>query len=345
MARRSSTEAPGKAPAWTASPTVADVSPEDLLGMYASMVLTRVLDERWWALNRQGKAAIAVPSQGHEATHVAAVWAMRRVPSAAYFPNYRDLGVMVALGVSPRELLLSFMAKAGETFSGARQFPFHGARPDLKVFNLSSVVATQLPHAVGYALGCKLSGDPTVTLTLFGEGASSQGDFHEALNFASIHRLSVIFLCENNRYAISVPQSKQMAIESVADRAAGYGIPGVAVDGTDVLKTYQAVAEAVELATSGGGPTLIEAKVERLMPHTSDDDDKRYRSAQELQEAKKRDPLPKFAAYLKAQGLLTDQEEQRILIQARHEVDQATQEAEAAPYPDAATLGDHVYGS
>ena len=142
-----------------------DLNPDDLLDMYSTMVLVRTLDERIWLMNRQGKAAIVASSQGHEAAQLGAVWAMRHAPSAAYFPYYRDLGMMIALGVTPRETLLGFLAKAGETFSGARQFPLHGARPDLKLFNLSNVVSTQIPHAVGYALGCKMSGDPTVTLT------------------------------------------------------------------------------------------------------------------------------------------------------------------------------------
>jgi 2-oxoisovalerate dehydrogenase E1 component alpha subunit len=321
------------------------LNPEDLLEMYSTMVLVRTLDERIWLMNRQGKAAIVASSQGHEAAQLGAVWAVRTAPGAAYFPYYRDLGMMIALGVSPLETLLGFMAKKGETFSGARQFPLHGARPDLKLFNLSNVISTQIPHAVGYALGCKMSGDNTITMTTFGDGGASAGDFHEGMNFAAVHRLPMLFFCENNRYAISVPMSKQMAIEDIADRAAGYGMPGVVVDGTDILATYQATREAVDRAVRGDGPTLIEAKVERYLPHTSDDDDSRYRPKEEIEESKKRDPLKLLHDYLADEGILTAEVDQRFQEQAKTEVNQATDQAEAAPFPDPDDFLEHVYAS
>ena len=284
-------------------------------------------------------------SQGHEAAQLGAVWAMRTAPDAAYFPYYRDLGMMIALGVSPLETLLGFMAKKGETFSGARQFPLHGARPDLKLFNLSNVISTQIPHAVGYALGCKMSGGSTVTMTTFGDGGASAGDFHEGMNFAAVHSLPMLFFCENNRYAISVPMSKQMAIEDIADRAAGYGMPGVIVDGTDILATYQATREAVDRAVRGDGPTLIEAKVERYLPHTSDDDDSRYRPGEEIEEARKRDPLIILSARLKSMNVLDDSLDEQIRDQARQTVNAATDAVEAAPYPGAEDFYKHVYAS
>ena len=324
------------------------LSPEDLLEWYSTMVLLRTLDERVWLMNRQGKAAIVASCQGHEAAQLGAVWAaMRHAPSTAIFPYYRDLGMMVAAGVTAREVMLSFLAKAGETMSGARQFPLHGARLDSKtrVINLSNVVATQIPHAVGYALGCKMSGDPTVSITTFGDGATSQGDFHEGMNFAAVHRLPVVFICENNRYAISVPLSKQMAIANITDRAAGYGMPGVAVNGTNILAVYQVTSEAVLRAIQGQGPTFIEAKVERYPPHTSDDDDRRYRAPEEIEEAKKHDPLKWFREYLVGEGILAGDVNERFHREARDEVNQATEEAEAAPYPDTGDFYDHVYAS
>ena len=323
----------------------AGLNAEDLLEMYSTMILVRTLDERIWLLNRQGKAAIVASCQGHEAAQVGAVWAMRQAPGAAYFPYYRDLAMMIALGVTPRETLLGFLAKAGETFSGARQFPMHGARPDLKLYNLSNVVSTQVPQVVGYALGSKMSGDGTVTITTFGDGGASQGDFHEGLNFAAVHRLPVIFFCENNKYAISVPVRRQMAIADIADRAAGYGMPGVVVDGTDILATYQATIEAVQRAVRDDGPTLIEAKVERYLPHTSDDDDRRYRAAEEIEEARKRDPLKLFKEYLVSEGVLTEELDQRFSKEARAEVNRATEEAEATPMPDPGDFYDHVYAT
>ncbi len=319
------------------------LSPEDLLEMYSTMVLVRILDERIWLMNRQGKAAIVASCQGHEAAQIGAAWAMSHAPSAAYFPYYRDLAMMVCLGVTPGETMLGFLAKAGESLSGARQFALHGARPDLKLFNLSNVVSTQIPQAVGYALGCKLSGDPTVTMTTFGDGGASQGDCHEAMNFAAVHRLPVVFFCENNKYAISVPMSQQMAIEDIADRAAGYGMPGVVVDGTDILATYKVTREAVRRAVEGHGPTFIEAKVERYLPHTSDDDDTRYRPREEIEEALKHDPLRLFRAHLADAGILSEELDQRFYQEARAEVNRATDDAEAAPFPDPGDFYEHVY--
>ena len=320
-----------------------DLNPEDMLEMYATMVLVRRLDERIWLMNRQGKAAIVASCQGHEAAQLGAVWALKQAPNAAYFPYYRDLAMMVGLGVTPKQVMLGFLAKEGETFSGARQFANQGARPDLNLYNLSNVVSSQIPHAVGYALGSKMRGDSTVTVTCFGDGGASQGDCHEGMNFAAVHKLPVIFFCENNKYAISIPLEKQMAVENVASRAEGYGMPGIIVNGTDVLATYQAVQIGVERALRGEGPTLIEAKVERYLPHTSDDDDTRYRAREEVEEARKHDPLRLFEKYLKDQGILSEELDQRFQRQAMDEVNKATDESEAAPYPGVDDFYDHVY--
>jgi len=321
-----------------------DLSPEDMLEMYSTMLLARTLDERIWLMNRQGKAAIVASCQGHEAAQLGAAWAMRQAPNAAYFPYYRDLAMQVALGVTPTEVMLSFLAKEGERHSGARQFGLQGIRTDLRLYNISNVVCTQVPQAVGYALGCKQSGEAAVVVTCFGDGAASQGDCHEAMNFAAIYKLPVIFFCENNKYAISVPLRKQMAIDDVADRAAGYGMPGVMVDGTDILTTYQATQQAVQRALGGGGPTLLEAKVERYLPHTSDDDDTRYRPREEIQEARKHDPLRLFREQLMGKGVLTEAMDQQFQRQAKEDVNQATDAAESAPYPKATGFYDHVYG-
>ena len=318
-------------------------SEDDLREMYYRMVLSREVGDRVWMLNRQGKVAIVGSSHGHEAAEVGAAWAMDRSQDL-FYTYYRNIALVVALGVTAREVLLSYMAKEGEPFSGARQFPLHGVYPHLRIVNPSNVVTSNVPHAVGAALAAKMRRESTVILSTFGDGGTSEGEWHEALNFAGIHRLPVVFLCENNRYAISVHQRKQMAIESVADRAAGYGFPGISVDGCDVLAVYQAVQEAAQRAREGGGPTLIEARVERLMPHTTDDDDRRYRSPEELEAARRRDPVPLFREYLLAQGMLTEEQDRAYLAQIRDEVNRATEEADAAPFPDASTLLDHVYG-
>ena len=324
--------------------TKLDLSPEDMLEMYSTMLLARMVDERIWLMNRQGKAAIVASCQGHEAAQIGAAWAMRQAPNAAYFPYYRDLAMQVALGVTPTEVMLSFLAKEGERHSGARQFGLQGVRTDLRLYNISNVVCTQVPQAVGYALGCRQSGEAAVVITCFGDGAASQGDCHEAMNFAAIYKLPVIFFCENNKYAISVPLRKQMAIDDVAHRAAGYGMPGVVVDGTDILTTYQATQQAVQRALDGNGPTLLEAKVERYLPHTSDDDDTRYRPREEIQEAKKYDPLRLFREQLIARGVLTEAMDQQLQRQTKEDVNQATDAAERAPYPRTDGFFDHVYG-
>ena len=245
-------------------------------------------------------------------------------------------------GLTPREVMLSFMGKEGEPYSGARQFPLQGADLKHKVIQISNVVAAGLTQAAGYALGCKMLGEPTVVLCYFGDGGSSEGETHEAMNFASVHRLPLVFICENNRYAISVPQSKQMVVEDVAGRSASYGIPGTVVDGMDLFNVYETTREAIAHARSTG-PVLLEMKVERYMPHTTDDDDRRYRPKEEVEEARKRDPVVQLRRYLEEDGLLSQEQDDELRGQIRAEVDRATDEAEAAPYPDASTVHDHVY--
>ena len=314
----------------------------DLVEMYRQMVLVRTLDERIWMLNRQGKAAIVASSQGHEAGQIGSVRALERGKDQFYI-YYRDLAVMLTLGMTPVEIMSGFLAKVGEPLSGARQFPTHGAYPELGLVNLSNVVGTQIPQAVGAALAAKMRGEDSVVITYFGDGASSVGDCHEAMNFAAVHRLPVIFFCENNKYAISVPMSKQMAVDSIASRAEGYGMPGIEVDGCDIMAVFEATSEAARRARSGQGPTLIEAHVERYLPHTSDDDDTRYRSAEEIQEARKRDPLTVLSRQLQESGLLTNDIDNAFRAEAMRTVNEATDVVDSAPYPAVDDFGDHVY--
>lgn len=318
-----------------------DLSPEKLLKMYRDMVLTRMLDERMWLLNRAGKAPFIVPCSGQEATQIG--WASAMRPTDAFLPYYRDMGVVVALGMSARDLMLSLFARAEDPNSGGRQMPGHFGSRKLNIITGSSPVTTQVLHAVGIAYAAKLRGEDTVAAAAHGEGSASQGDFHEALNWASIYKLPVIFVIENNEYAISVPVSKEMAVDDVADRAQGYGMPGVVVDGNDVLQVYSAMYEAVERARAGGGPTLLECKTYRLNPHSSDDDDRAYRSREEVEEWRKKDPIQRFRAYLLERGLLTEAAEASLLQELRREVDEATDYAENAPYPVPEDALKHVY--
>ncbi|MDP6454183.1 MAG: thiamine pyrophosphate-dependent dehydrogenase E1 component subunit alpha [SAR202 cluster bacterium] len=315
---------------------------ENLLAMYRQMILCRTLDERIWMLNRQGKAAIVASAQGHEAAQIGSAWAMRKGTDQFYI-YYRDLATLLVLGMTPAEIMSGFLAKEGEPLSGARQFPTHGAYPEYGIINLSNVVATHIPQAVGAALAARMQGQDTVVITHFGDGASSMGEVHEAMNFASVHKLPVIFFCENNKYAISVPLAKQMAVESVASRAQGYGMPGFEVDGCDIVAVYEATTEAANRARRGEGPTLIEASVERYLPHTSDDDDTRYRAPEEIEEARKRDPVKILAEQLQQIGALSDDLDKEIHLEARKAVDEATDQVDSAPYPGIEDFYEHVY--
>jgi 2-oxoisovalerate dehydrogenase E1 component alpha subunit len=334
----------GTITAEVASPSEGDAGlPLDTLReMYHDVALARVLDERIWTLNRAGRAAFVVSGQGHEGAQVGAAFGLAR-GTDILVPYYRDLAFCLAFGMTARDIMMGVMARSPDPTSGARQMPSHWGSRKLGIITSSSPVATQIPHAVGVAYAAKLRGTGQVALTCFGEGGTSRGDFHEACNFAGIHKLPVIFFCENNRYAISVPIDYQMAIDNVADRAAGYGFPGVIVDGPDVLAVYQAVKSAADRAGSGEGPTLIEAKVYRFQPHTSDDDDRAYRSPDEVKAWKAHDPLDLFEQRLRDVGAPDDHQLAEIQRRIRGEVDAATDAAEQAPFPDAASFDRYVY--
>jgi 2-oxoisovalerate dehydrogenase E1 component alpha subunit len=245
--------------------------------------------------------------------------------------------------MSPRDIMTAQYATARDPSSGGRQMPGHYGAPHHNFLSSSSPVGTQILHAVGIALAAKIRGTDQVALTTMGEGASNQGDVHEGLNFAAIHQLPFVFVVENNGYAISVPLARQVAGSSVADRAAGYGIPGVTVDGNDVLACYAAARDAVTRARAGEGPTLIEAKVTRLTAHSSDDQQTKYRSEEELAAEKARDPLPVFRAQLVEAGVLTPEIEAQVAADITAAVDDATDYAEAEPDPDPSTGLRYVY--
>jgi 2-oxoisovalerate dehydrogenase E1 component alpha subunit len=322
-----------------------DLSEDDLIEMYRTMVLSRRLDERMWVLQRQGKVAFHISCQGHEATQVGAVWALDPRRDILH-PYYRDIGMVLHFGMTPRELMLGLFAKHEDVSSGGRQMTAHFSKKSARIVSGSSPVATQIPQAAGLALASKIRGEDAVTLTSFGEGGSNKGDFHEGLNFAGIWKLPVIFLCQNNQYAISVHQSKQMAIQNVADRAVGYGFPGVVVDGNDVLAVYAVTKEAVERARAGEGPTLIEAKTYRIVPHSSDDDDRLYRSRAEVEPWKEeKDPLNRFRAYLLRHDLIIDEDINAIESEVTAQVNDATEYADTAPFAPPEYALEHVYAA
>ncbi len=318
------------------------LSDDDLLSIYRTMRLTRALAERMWVLQRSGKTPFVVTAEGHEAVQVASVYALR--PGADFIlPYYRDMGVVLAAGLTPRDLLLNALGRAADPGGGGRQMPGHYFHLGLKIVSGSSPIATQIPHAAGIALASKARGEEAVTAVYFGDGATSKGDFHEGLNFAGVHRLPVVFICENNGYAISTPHRKQAAVDSIAARAQGYGFPGVAVDGNDVLAVYRATLEAVQRARANGGPTLIEAKTYRLAPHTSNDNDALYRSAEEVDQWRRRDPIDRFRRYLVEWEVLDKTAEAAIGEEVTRAVEDATEFAVASPFPKGESALAHVY--
>jgi len=318
------------------------LTPDDLLSMYRTMLTARLVDEAAIRLNRQGKAPFVVPVSGHEGCQIGTAWALERGRDV-WLPYYRDLGVVLVAGMTPYEVFLGLFAKADDPASGGRQMPAHWSSRRLGIISGSSVIGTQVPHAAGIAYAVKYRGEDAVVATWFGEGATSEGDWHEGLNFAGIHRLPLIFVCENNRYAISVEQSKQMAVANVADRAPAYGFPGVVVDGNDVLACFAAMKEAVARARAGQGPTLIECKTYRFQPHTSDDDDRSYRSREEVEEARRNDPVSLFAGYLTGQGLARDEEIASMAEELKADLDADIDKAWNAADPDPSTLTRHVF--
>ena len=310
------------------------------LQIYKLMISCRSIDKRVWMLNRQGKAAIVASAQGHESAQIASALALE-IGKDVFFTYYRDLGVLISLGLSFREILQGFTAKAGEPMSGSRQFPTHGAIPQKKLINLSNVVGTQIPQAVGAALSAKIKGTGDIVIVYFGDGASSSGDCHEGMNFASIHKLPIIFFCENNGFAISVPLKQQMANDSVASRAQGYGIPGVTINGNDVNVVYETTKLAAMRARNGDGPTLIETKINRFLPHTSDDDHSRYRDIDELSNQK--DPIEIYKQFLIDNKFLTNDMDKSLISQINQEIDSATEYVESLPYPNKDTFHSHIY--
>jgi 2-oxoisovalerate dehydrogenase E1 component len=302
---------------------------DDLVGMYRTILLTRVLDQKIWGLNRMGKAAFVVSCQGHEGAQVGSAWAVR-AGHDVLLPYYRDTGVVLTAGMTPTEVLLAVFARPGDPSSGGRQMPNHWGSKRLNIISGSSPIATHIPHAAGMALAAKLRGDDSVAVCYFGDGAASKGDFHESMNFAGIHRLPIVFICENNGYAISVPLSKESAVENIAQHAHSYGFAGVIVDGNDPLDVYAATHAALSRARRGEGPSLIECKTYRYLAHTSDDDDRTYRSAQEVEAWRKKDPLQRMKQYLIEQRLLSERDEEELEASVKAEVDQAARDAEAA---------------
>jgi 2-oxoisovalerate dehydrogenase E1 component alpha subunit len=326
----------------SATVTLAGLPADLVLDMYTAMLRARRLDERCWILHRQGKIAFHISGMGHEAAQVGIAFAMRRGEDH-FLPYYRDMAMVLACGMTPLDVMLGVFGRQGDPSSGARQMPEHYALRAKNIYSVSSPVATQVPQAAGVALAEKLQGGDRVAVTCLGEGSTNQGDFHEALTWAGVHRLPLVVVVENNEYAISVPMEKEMAILRVSDRAVAYGVRGVTVDGLDPIAAYSAAQEAVDIARSGGGTTLLEARVVRLTPHSSDDDDSTYRSKEDKAALKINDPLPRFRGRLMDSGILSQHHDRELDEQIVDEVNHAHQTAETAPYPPVEWAAGPVY--
>src|SRR6058998_2524200 len=299
----------------------------ELKRLYRAMLLARRLDERMVRLQRQGRIGTFAPIKGQEASQLASVAVLR--PSDWMVPSFRETAAMIWRGWPIEKLLLFF---SGHLEGGQ-------PAPDQRDLPITIPVSTQLPHAVGLAYAAQYRGDDVVVMAYFGDGATSEGDFHEAMNFAGVWHVPVVFVCQNNQWAISVPLKKQTHSRTIAQKALAYGLPGIQVDGNDVLAVYAAARAAVERARAGDGPTLIECVTYRLGVHTTADDPTKYRTDEEVAMWEQKDPLTRFRAYLEKRNLLEANVEQRI----DEEIAEAVRRFESAPPADPLTMFDHVY--
>lgn len=317
------------------------LSLDDVKGMFRYMLMTRMVSERILQLNRMGRTPFGAGTDGHEAAQVGAAWNIRRGKDWTV-PYYRDMGVAFVLGVSPLEEFRMVLAKATDEHSAGRQVLNQFSKPQDRIVTRSVCVATEFPHAVGLALAIRNRKEPNIVFVFGGDASTSPGDFHEAANFAAIHKLPVVFVIENNLLAISTRFEWQMAVPNVADKASGYGMPGFIADGMDVLDSYDKTKQAVEIARSGGGPSLVELKCYRFQPHTSDDDDSRYRSKDEVREWMAKDPVQKAREYLLANGA-TEADLEAIRSGLDTEIEAAIAQAESEPDPRPEDAARHVY--
>jgi pyruvate dehydrogenase E1 component alpha subunit len=304
-----------------------EIPPDDLKRLYRAMLLGRRLDERMLRLQRQGRIGTFAPIKGQEASQMGAAFALR--PTDWMVPSFRETAAMLWRGWPIEKMLLFF---AGYLEGGQ-------PAPDQRDLPITIPVATQIPHAVGLAYAARYKGDDAVVMVFFGDGATSEGDFHEALNFAGVWHLPVVFVCQNNQWAISVPLKKQTHSRTLAQKALAYGFPGLQVDGNDVLAVYAACREAVERAREGEGPTMIECVTYRLGVHTTADDPTKYRSDEEVKAWEQKDPLTRFKAYLQKKNLL----EEGLEAEIDAGIAAAVQHFEATGPADPLTMFDHVY--
>jgi 2-oxoisovalerate dehydrogenase E1 component alpha subunit len=315
---------------------------EQLRQILRNMLMQRQLDNRGFQLNRQGKVPFALGSEGHEALQAGAAMAFQRGKDILA-PYYRDLGLALGIGLTPYEIMLSIFARAAD-HNGGRQFPNHYSSKPAGMLSFSSILAAHIPHAVGAAYAIQYRGEAgRAVLVTCGDGTTSEGEWHESMNFAAIHKLPLVMLVENNEWAISTPLSKQMAQPEIWKRAAGYGMPGRRFNGFDPIDTYGAVKEALDRARSGGGPSLVEGMCYRYLAHSTDDNDMTYRTKEEVAERRKTDPVPRFESVLIELGVIDAAGLAAMKKDVLNETNEATDKAEAMPYPAPADLYTNVY--
>lgn len=317
------------------------LSESELLHAYRTMLLVRAFDAICLKLQRAGRIGFSIPNEGVEATQVGAASALRR--SDWIFPSYRDFGMALYHGVPALEMMHNMFGNARDAAKG-RQMPVHFSFVEpIRFVSISSPIGTHVPQAVGAAQAARLRGEDTVVLTSFGDGGTSSLGFHSGLNFAGVWKSPVVFLCQNNGWAISCSVEEQTASDGFAIKGEAYGVPGVVVDGNDLLAVRKVTLEAVERARRGEGPTLIEARTFRMGGHSTSDDPKRYVPAEQLEHWKKRDPIPRFEKFLEASGLLDAARAEALRKEVADEVATAARAAEQVGAPGLETIFSDVY--
>lgn len=317
--------------------------PEQLHRFYRDMLAARILDEKLIILIRTGKTSFIAPHAGHEGAQIGIAQALRRGHDWL-FPYYRDMGLMLAMGLPLVEIFGQTLGNAADPAKG-RQMPSHPGSKKLNIFTVCSAIASHVPPAAGAAISMKLRGSGQVAVCTFGDGATSEGDWHAGINFAAVQGAPAVFVCENNRYAISVNISKQTASENIAVKAHAYGIPGYHVDGLDVLASYFVMQEAIERARAGHGACLVELVVNRFGAHSSADDDSRYRSREELAAERQHDPLVRYQRFLEKQGLWDANWANELKLEISKELEAALQEAMQAGEPNPLEMFDDVFAA
>ncbi|AKK28744.1 pyruvate dehydrogenase (acetyl-transferring) E1 component subunit alpha [Mycobacterium sp. EPa45] len=308
-----------------------DLPPETLVWLYENLVVTRDLDVEFVNLQRQGELALYASCRGQEAAQIGAAACLRKTDWL--FPQFRELGVFLVRGIAPANVAALWRG----AWHGGLDFTSRCCAP------IAIPIATHTVHAVGAAMAAQRLGEDSLTVAFLGDGATSEGDTHEAMNLAAVEKAPSVFYIQNNQWAISVPASRQYAVSTLAHRAAGYGMPGIRVDGNDILACYAVMSEAAERARAGEGPTLIEAVTYRMEPHTTSDDATRYRTPEDIAEWSARDPIARYRIYLQQSGVLTDRIEKRVQARSARLRAELRDAVVDAPDLDAGELFDHVY--